>query len=85
MSAGVFDERALVELVRAVVRDVVPAIVREEIQATMERQWLTVPEAATRLGCSADAIRMRAKRGRLQTRKQGRRVYVSAESVERLR
>jgi len=85
VSAGVFDERALVELVRAVVRDVVPAIVREEIQATMERQWLTVPEAATRLGCSADAIRMRAKRGRLQTRKQGRRVYVSAESVERLR
>ncbi len=48
------------------------------------RPWLTVAEAAERLGCSADAIRMRCSRGRLEHRRQGRRLYVSADSVDRL-
>ena len=44
--------------------------------------WLTLEQAAERLGCSTDAVRMRAKRGRLSSRRQGRRVYVSRESVD---
>jgi excisionase family DNA binding protein len=44
--------------------------------------WLTVEQAAERLSCSADAVRMRAKRGRLESRRQGRRLYVSRASVD---
>ena len=47
-------------------------------------EWLTLAQAAERLGCTPDAVRMRVKRGRLEARRQGRRLYVSAESVERL-
>jgi excisionase family DNA binding protein len=48
------------------------------------RRWLTLEEAGERLGVSADAVRMRVKRGRLESRQQGRRLYVSADSVDRL-
>ena len=48
------------------------------------RKWLTVEQAAERLACSPDAVRMRCSRGRLEHRRQGRRLYVSAESVDRL-
>ncbi len=47
-------------------------------------EWLTLDQAAEHLGCSPDAVRMRAKRGRLETRHHGRRVYVSAASVASL-
>jgi excisionase family DNA binding protein len=46
--------------------------------------WLTLEQAAERLGCSRDAVRMRAGRGRLEIRRHGRRVYVSARSVAEL-
>jgi excisionase family DNA binding protein len=46
--------------------------------------WLTVPQAADMLGCTPDAVRMRIKRGRLATRRQGRRVYVARKSVVKL-
>lgn len=46
--------------------------------------WLTLEQAAKRLGCTPAAVRMRASRGRLQTRHQGRRLYVSAASVDEL-
>lgn len=49
-----------------------------------DRRWLTLEEAGARLGISADAVRMRVKRGRLEHRRQGRRLYVSAESIDRL-
>jgi excisionase family DNA binding protein len=48
------------------------------------RAWLTLDEAGERLGVSADAVRMRARRGRLEHRRHGRRLYVSATSVDRL-
>jgi excisionase family DNA binding protein len=44
-------------------------------------RWLTLDQAAERLGCTRDAVRMRAKRGRLEARHQGRRLYVSAAAV----
>jgi excisionase family DNA binding protein len=47
-------------------------------------RWLTLEQAAARLGCSRDAVRMRVRRGRLEHRYQGRRLYVSADAVDRL-
>jgi excisionase family DNA binding protein len=44
--------------------------------------WLTLDQAAERLDCSTDAVRMRVKRGRLESRRQGRRLYVSRDSVD---
>jgi hypothetical protein len=38
--------------------------------------WLTLARAAEILDTTPDAVRMRAKRGRLETRHEGRRVYV---------
>ena len=72
--------------------DVVAAIERlvdERIVAALAQwtapapvpEWLTVQAAARELDCTADAVRMRAKRGRLVTQRQGRRVYVLAASV----
>lgn len=49
-----------------------------------DRRWLTLREAAERLGCTPDAVRMRINRGRLDHRRQGRRIYVSTASVDRL-
>lgn len=49
-----------------------------------EPAWLTYEQAAARLGCTPDAIRMRAKRGRLELRHHGRRAYVSRSSVDTL-
>ena len=49
-----------------------------------DRKWYTTAEAGERLGCSADAVRMRVKRGRLVGEYQGRRLYVSAASVDLL-
>ncbi len=49
-----------------------------------DRKWLSLEEAGELLGVSADAIRMRVQRGRLESRRHGRRLYVSAQSVDRL-
>jgi excisionase family DNA binding protein len=59
----------------------------EEALATREqrgRVWLTLAEAAERLGCTPDAVRMRINRGRLEHRRHGRRLYVSSSSVDQL-
>lgn len=62
--------------------------VRDELAAVQVSDpgptWLTLAQAAERLGCSADAVRMRVRRGRLDARHQGRRLYVSAASVHSL-
>jgi excisionase family DNA binding protein len=55
-----------------------------ELAAENGAAWLTLTQAAARLGCSADAVRMRVNRGRLEARRQGRRLYVSAASVDQL-
>jgi excisionase family DNA binding protein len=68
------------------------ALVQERVEQTLmdrvghprERRWLTLSEAAERLGCTPDAVRMRIHRGRLDHRRHGRRLYVSAASVDRL-
>jgi hypothetical protein len=55
-----------------------------ELSATNGSPWLTLDQAAERLHCSPDAVRMRANRGRLESRHQGARRYISAASIERL-
>lgn len=65
------------------------ALVQERVEQTLidrapGRPWLTLREAAERLGCTPDAVRMRINRGRLDHRRHGRRLYVSAASVDRL-
>lgn len=87
MSAAVARLEALVG--PAIAGAIVDAL-REELAATSPAheasspRWLTLEQAGARLGCSADAIRMRVNRGRLEARRQGRRLYVSADSVDRL-
>jgi Helix-turn-helix domain len=74
-------------LVDAYVHDLVRRVVREELAASEcleRRSWYSVDAAASRLGISPAAVRMRARRGRLETRRQGRRLYISAASVDEL-
>jgi excisionase family DNA binding protein len=73
------------------VLDALEALVAEQVTAELAARpdssaarWLTLDQAAERLGCSRDAVRMRASRGRLETRRHGRRLYVSATSVAEL-
>jgi excisionase family DNA binding protein len=66
------------------------ALVQARVEQTLAerehqgRVWLTLTEAAEQLGCTPDAVRMRINRGRLEHRRHGRRLYVSAASIERL-
>jgi excisionase family DNA binding protein len=75
---------AVEQLVAEEVGEQVPAAVREAVAAEHARELLTLDEAAVLLGCSRDAVRMRARRGRLDTRRHGRRVYVTRESLRKL-
>jgi DNA-directed RNA polymerase specialized sigma24 family protein len=72
---------AIKQLVDECVRERLDA---EQAQQLKERTWLTLQEAGDRLGCSPNAVRMRARRGRLEHRYQGRRLYVAAAAVDRL-
>jgi Helix-turn-helix domain len=45
---------------------------------------VSLAEAARLLDCSPDAVRKRARRGRLDVRYHGRRVYVTRASLRRL-
>ena len=70
--------------------ELITETVRAEIEALTPsdngRKWFTVPEAALRLGCSEDAVRMRVARGRLKpNRRQGRRLYIAASAIDDLR
>lgn len=81
---------AVLEYMGEALVEVIRALVIEELEVRLPTQadpkpWLTPIEAGERLGCTPEAIRRRANRGRLETRYQGRRMYVSAESVDRLR
>lgn len=96
VSARADELRARLRAVLAAdVVDALEELVAERVQAELEarriaddgagRKWLPVAEAAARLGCSPAAVRMRVKRGRLEHRHQGRRLYVSAASIDDLR
>lgn len=80
----------LAQLFAPHVLDLLERLIDERVEARLAAlptrdtgaRWLTMEQAADRLGCSVDAVRMRAKRGRLEVRRQGRRVYVSAAGVD---
>jgi excisionase family DNA binding protein len=73
-------------------RPVVEMLVDERLErrlaeierAQSRRTWITLAEAADRLGCTYDAIRMRADRGTIESRRQGGRRYVLASAIEQL-
>jgi excisionase family DNA binding protein len=81
---GVFAPEVVAAIERLVDERVAAALAGAARPASSSPRWLTVAAAAERLGCSPDAVRMRVRRGRLEARRQGRRVYVSAASVDRL-
>jgi hypothetical protein len=66
----------LVELVRETFDEE-----REPLERAPSRPWLTLAEAAELEGCSYDAMRKRARRGRYETRHVGRTMYVSSASL----
>jgi excisionase family DNA binding protein len=68
-------------------RPLVAELVADEVERRLEdlgrcldgerlKAWYTLDEAGERLGCTRDAVRMRVNRGRLEARRQGRRLYV---------
>jgi hypothetical protein len=57
---------------------------RHEVRFADGKPWLTAVEAGRLLDCSPHAVRMRCRRGRLEHRYQGRRLYVSARSIQEL-
>jgi hypothetical protein len=70
------------ELVAALderVRELAAQAVREELARQPQRRWLPLAEAAEHYGCTPEALRMRAKRGTVEHRRQGRLIYVRAE------
>ena len=91
---GALETRATVslELPAALLESIVEAVTARVLERLEQAAatgnggppWLTLEQAAERLGCSPDAVRMRAKRGRLEARRDGRRVYVSRRSVDAL-
>lgn len=93
MKSETVNPRARLEaLLSADLLDLLDAYVAERVDERLASAaadsdapaWLTVAVAAERLDCTPDAIRMRVKRGRLVSRRQGRRLYVSAASVSEL-
>ncbi len=75
------------ELVGALAELVADEVARQLADLDSPRsspKWLTLEQAAERLDCTPDAVRMRINRGRIESRRQGRRIYVSAESVDGL-
>jgi hypothetical protein len=75
LSADLLD--ALDELIR----DVVDDALREERARAERGEWVALAVGADRLGCSADALRMRAKRKTIESRRQGRRIYVRLDGA----
>lgn len=81
-------DEELRELIREVVReelaDQAEAAVRAEIMRLEKpRRWLTVAQAAERLGLSQGGVRQRIKRGQLDSRMLDGRRYVDMEALQR--
>lgn len=87
MSAEPFTLTVPAEAVDALIEEAArraAALIEHGIELRERRKWLTVAEAAERLGCSEDAVYKRHARGRLAGRYQGSRLYISAASVDEL-
>jgi hypothetical protein len=78
---GVVFSEAVLRALDARIRDLVAEGVREEL-ARQQPMWVPVEQAAPSYGCSAHALRQRAKRGTVEVRRKGRRLYVRANPGE---
>ena len=74
---------ALLEALDEHIRDVVDEAIREERARQPRRDWLTLEQGAIEYGCSVDALRMRVKRGTVESRRHGRALYVRAHDASR--
>lgn len=79
--ASLFAPEVIAAIERLVDERIADALAARDDGVAMP-PWLTLEQAASRLDCSVDAVRMRARRGRLDVRRDGRRVYVSRASVD---
>jgi hypothetical protein len=61
------------------IREVALDVAREEIARQQQRRWAPLAEAARAYGCTPDALRMRVKRGNVEHRRHGRRLYVRVD------
>jgi hypothetical protein len=73
----------LVDVLREIVREQVDDALREERARVEQGEWLPLADAAERLGCSTDAVRMRVKRKTIDARRHGRRIYVRLDGASR--
>jgi hypothetical protein len=73
-------DQYIIELATAIVDER-----QDRLKFANGKPWLTIVEAGKLLDCSPHAVRMRCKRGRLEHRYQGRRLYVSARAIQELR
>lgn len=48
-----------------------------------DEAWMTVSEAATRLGCAPQTVYVKALRGELETTQVAKRTFISRASVEK--
>lgn len=84
--AGLLDLLLSPDLVAALddhIRDIVAEVVLDERARAERREWLPISDAAARLGCTTDAVRMRVKRKTIESRRQGRRIYVRLDAASR--
>jgi hypothetical protein len=57
--------------------DLLADLVADRLAArAVERRWLSVSQASAEWGCSEDAVRLRARRGTVESMHEGRRVLV---------
>jgi hypothetical protein len=73
---------AIEQLVANTVEDALAA--ERAVHADDDPEVVTYAQAARILDCTPDAVRMRAKRGRLDKRYHGGRVYITRASLRRL-
>lgn len=81
------NDRLINEVAELFAEKLAPLIAAElgpKMAEAASPKWIDMNEAGRRLGISANAVRSRVARGRLVTKHHGRRIYVSAESVDRL-
>jgi excisionase family DNA binding protein len=72
----------------ALLRSEIEQLVEDRVEQALrrhrpERRWVTVAECARQLGISERAVRGRADRGRLVTKRMGRSVLVDMQALDR--
>ena len=64
------------------IREIAVDVVRDEIARQSHQRWVPLAEAAKRYGCTPAALRMRIKRGSVESRRQGRLLFVRVDDLD---